>query len=214
MLSWQGWKHCGWSNETIPCETWTVCTWAVKTSWNIQVIPQKSLSFTRFHIFYLYTAWICDRYISLDSKYVISFNSNKSKYIYILTNNTGIGVFRKFYYGWNMEDFTVCKSGCSSWASWGFVICCKIWSIWDLAGFHFLVPKWYANLILAHDLVEIVLIGWKFAQLRSCRISLPGSRAVCKSGLSPWSDWNSSDWLAFCSIWDVAGFHLLVWRMY
>ena len=39
------------------------------------------------------------------------------------------------------------------------VICCKICSIWDLAGFHFLVPKLYANLILAHDLVEVVLIG-------------------------------------------------------
>ena len=40
-----------------------------------------------------------------------------------------------------------------------FVIFCKICLIWDLAGFHFLVPKWYANLILAHDLVEVVLIG-------------------------------------------------------
>ena len=40
-----------------------------------------------------------------------------------------------------------------------FMICCKICSIWDLAGFYFLVPKWYANLLLAHDLVEIVLIG-------------------------------------------------------
>ena len=40
-----------------------------------------------------------------------------------------------------------------------FVFCCKICLIWDLAGFHFLVPKWYANLILAHYLVETVLIG-------------------------------------------------------
>ena len=39
------------------------------------------------------------------------------------------------------------------------VICCKICLIWDLAGFHLLVPKLYANLILAHDLVEVVLIG-------------------------------------------------------
>ena len=45
-----------------------------------------------------------------------------------------------------------------------FVICCKICSIWDLAGFHFLVPELYTNLVLAHDLVETVLIDWNFAQ--------------------------------------------------
>ena len=39
------------------------------------------------------------------------------------------------------------------------LICWEICSIWDLAGFHFLVPKLYANLVLAHDLVEVVLIG-------------------------------------------------------
>ena len=47
-----------------------------------------------------------------------------------------------------------------------FVICCKICLIWDLAGFYFWVPKWYANLILACDLVEIVLIGWHSSQFR------------------------------------------------
>ena len=31
--------------------------------------------------------------------------------------------------------------------------------IWDLAGFHFLVPKLYANQVLAHDQVEIVMNG-------------------------------------------------------
>ena len=39
------------------------------------------------------------------------------------------------------------------------LICCKIGLIWDLGGFHFLVPKLYANLVLARDLVETVLIG-------------------------------------------------------
>ena len=39
------------------------------------------------------------------------------------------------------------------------LICWEICSIWDIAGFHFLVPKLYANQVLAHDLVEVVLIG-------------------------------------------------------
>ena len=39
------------------------------------------------------------------------------------------------------------------------LICWEICSISDLAGFHFLVPKLYANLVLAHDLIETVLIG-------------------------------------------------------
>ena len=43
------------------------------------------------------------------------------------------------------------------------VICHKICSIWVLAGFHLLVPELYANLVLAHDLVEIVLMGWNSA---------------------------------------------------
>ena len=38
------------------------------------------------------------------------------------------------------------------------LICWEICSIWDLAGFHFLVPELYANLVLAHDLIETVLI--------------------------------------------------------
>ena len=46
------------------------------------------------------------------------------------------------------------------------VICCKICSIWDLAGFHFLVPELYANLVLVHDLIETVLICWYSAQFR------------------------------------------------
>ena len=37
---------------------------------------------------------------------------------------------------------------------------------WGLAEFHSLVPELYANLVLAHDLIEIVLIGWYSAQFR------------------------------------------------
>ena len=38
------------------------------------------------------------------------------------------------------------------------LICCKTCSIWDFARFHFLVPRLYANMVLAHDLIETVLI--------------------------------------------------------
>ena len=35
----------------------------------------------------------------------------------------------------------------------------------DLAGFHLLVPRPYANLFLAHDLIETVLIGCKICSI-------------------------------------------------
>ena len=40
---------------------------------------------------------------------------------------------------------------------------CRLCLMEVLAGFHFLVPRCYANHILAHDLVETVLIGYKFS---------------------------------------------------
>ena len=36
---------------------------------------------------------------------------------------------------------------------------------WGLAGFHFLVPRLFANLVLAHDLIETVLIGCKICSI-------------------------------------------------
>ena len=56
------------------------------------------------------------------------------------------------------------------------LICWEICLIWDLAGFHFLVPKLYANLVLAHDLIEAVLTCW--FDLGSCRISPLGVKDV------------------------------------
>ena len=60
----------------------------------------------------------------------------------------------------------VCKSNLGSWPGWSSSDWLKFCSIWGLAGFHFLVPKLYANLVLAHDLIETVLICWYSAQFR------------------------------------------------
>ena len=82
--------------------------------------------------------------------------------MYILTNNTGIVFLKSSCVAevWKIQEISQYVNQAVALELVGrFVICCKICSIWDLAGFHFLVPEWYANLILAHDLVEIVLIG-------------------------------------------------------
>ena len=56
----------------------------------------------------------------------------------------------------------------------------EVWRIQE-----FIVTVQYANEVLALDLLERGS-DWleDLLNLRSCRISLPGSKAVCKSGLS------------------------------
>ena len=47
---------------------------------------------------------------------------------------------------------------------------CRFCLIKVLAGFHFLLPRLYANIILAHDLVETVLIGCKFCSIEVMQV--------------------------------------------
>ena len=60
----------------------------------------------------------------------------------------------------------ICKSNLGSWPGWNSSELVEILLNWGLAGFHFLVQELYANLVLAHDLIEIVLIGWHSTQFR------------------------------------------------
>ena len=57
----------------------------------------------------------------------------------------------------NQGNCPVCKWSFSSWPDWKSSDWLEVCSIWDLAGFHFLVPKLYANLVMVHDLLETVL---------------------------------------------------------
>ena len=84
-----------------------------------------------------------DRFISLDVKYKVSLNSDNIT-VFNLTNITGM-VFLKSSHAvevWKIQEISqyVNQAVVLDLVA-RFVICCKICSIWDLTGFHFLVPE-------------------------------------------------------------------------
>ena len=88
-----GVKHHGWSTET-----WTVCTWAVKTSWNVQVCSCRKAyhSLGSTYLIFILLGYVIDIYL-----WILNINSHQvlvtlSNYLTICLHRGQITMFKTF----------------------------------------------------------------------------------------------------------------------